>query len=583
MYNAYFGFKEKPFKLVPNPAFLYLGKSHEDALAHLNYATSEGDGFVEISGEVGTGKTTLCRVFLENLDARTESAYIFNPRLESLQLLRAINTEFGIRCGDPSRGQAATLKDLHDNLYTFLIKKRADGKRIVLIIDEAQNLSAANLELIRMLSNLEMTRSKLLQIILVGQPELSEKLERHDLRQLRQRINLTCNLEPLNRQETRAYIDHRISIAAQKKLDLFSAAAHRAIYQFSEGVPRRINIVCDRALLAAYSKNQKRVGLSTARTTIKELHTLTPAQQRREGIKPTGLPPWATLLIALTLLLLALQVALQLQYSKRFNSEGAAGADTHTTAAVKSYPVNDPATPPVTPPATPPEPPAAEPVPSSAQPWPEVVAALDGHRSRSDSLVQLLNLWRITPGQIVSDFGTDSAAAFFRLSALRYGLEVEVIEGDLSLVQRLNRPSVLALRQPGTSAPAYVVLVAISTETATIRSGSALEPVEQEVAIPDLMTRLAGPIYLFWKDFLSDPGTIPVSSAPETVIALKLLLRSMGHAEIAIAPEYDYPTEQAIRQIQLKYGLKVDGLVGPMTKIGLYNDNPKLWQPRLRS
>jgi peptidoglycan hydrolase-like protein with peptidoglycan-binding domain len=212
-----------------------------------------------------------------------------------------------------------------------------------------------------------------------------------------------------------------------------------------------------------------------------------------------------------------------------------------------------------------------------------VVASLDAARSRHASLVHLLNLWQISPGRIISDFGTGSAAAFFRLSALRYDLQVQVIEGDLAMVRRLNRPAILALRRSGGAAPGFAVLTKMADGTATIRGGDVAVPWEQAVAVEDLMAQLSGPIYLFWKDFLSDPGTIPVSSAPETVIALKLLLRDMGHADIAIAPVYDELTEQAVRQVQIKYGLKVDGLVGPMTKICLYNDNPKLWQPRLSS
>lgn len=565
MYNAYYGFKEKPFKLVPNPAYLYLGKCHEDALAHLTYATSEGDGFVEISGEVGTGKTTLCRVFLENLDASTESAYIFNPRLETLQLLRTINTEFGIR----NRNENATLKDLLDDLNAFLIKKRIDGKRILLFIDEAQNLSTANLEMIRMLSNLETTRTKLLQIVLVGQPELSEKLERHDLRQLRQRINLTCYLVPLGRKETRAYIDHRVSIAAQKKLSLFSAAAHRAIYKFSEGVPRRINIVCDRALLAAYSQNKTKVTPAIMRTVIKELQPELPPT-RRPQVKAT-LPPWATILGLLLLLLLVVQLGLQLHYARQhsYGRSGSASAQ----AEAKSYPINDP--------TTTKTPLATAPVPTSSQPWTQVVAGLNPRQSRHASLIHLLNLWQVSPGRIISDFGTGNAATFFRLSALRYDLQVQVIQGDMALVRRLNRPVILALQRPQGPEAGFVVLSAITGDKATIRSGSALQPEEQQVAVSELMPRLAGPIYLFWKDFLSDPGTIPVSSGPEAVIALKLLLREMGHTKIAIAPGYDGLTEQTVRQVQIKYGLKVDGLVGPLTKISLYNDNPKLWQPRL--
>ncbi|MDJ0782059.1 MAG: AAA family ATPase [Desulfosarcinaceae bacterium] len=566
MYNAYFGFKEKPFKLVPNPAFLYLGKCHEDALAHLTYATNEGDGFVEISGEVGTGKTTLCRVFLENLNANTESAYIFNPRLESLQLLRTINSEFGIR----NRSPHATLKDHLDDLNAFLIKKRTDGKRILLFIDEAQNLSTANLELIRMLSNLETTRSKLLQIVLVGQPELSEKLERHDLRQLRQRINLTCYLVPLSRRETRAYVEHRIGIAAQKQLNLFTAAAHRAIFNYSEGVPRRINIVCDRALLATYSTNQKRVTLSTVRTVVKELQAQLPARRTRARV---NVPTWAPLLGVLLLLLLMLQLVLQVQYARKFSS--VQGGLASATAEAKRFPINDPAV--LAPP------PHAAPDAAIEHTWPEVIAAIDPRQSRHDSLVELLNLWQISAGQIITDFGTGDAASFFRLSALRYDLQVQTIDGDLALVRRLNRPAIVALQRPDGPDPGFAVLVAISDNRATLRGGGAEAPWEVEVTIPELMAQLSGPIHLFWKDFLSDPGTIPVSSAPETVIALKLLLRDMGHTEIVIAPVYDELTEQVVRQVQLKYGLKVDGLVGPMTKICLYNDNPKLWQPSLSS
>ena len=192
MYNSFYGFKERPFQLVPNPAYLYLSRSHEEAMAHMVYAISQGDGFVEITGEVGTGKTTLCRAVLENLDERTEAAYIFNPKLDSLQLLKAINDEFGV---DSS---GSSVKELIDTLNAFLMKKRMDGSKVVLIIDEAQNLNKDVLEQLRLLSNLETTTSKLIQIILVGQPELGEMLDSRELRQLGQRITLSCYLTPLS-------------------------------------------------------------------------------------------------------------------------------------------------------------------------------------------------------------------------------------------------------------------------------------------------------------------------------------------------------------------------------------------------
>jgi len=200
MYNKFFGFKEKPFKLVPNPEYLFLSKSHEEALAHLSYAIYHGEGFVEIIGEVGTGKTTLCRVFLENLDKSIEAAYIFNPKLDALQLLKVINDEFGI---DSSPDNT---KDLIDILNSFLIEKKSSGQKVLVLIDEAQNLSLEVLEQLRLLSNLETTREKLLQIILVGQPELGEMLASHKLRQLGQRITINCQLTPLSYAETRDYI-----------------------------------------------------------------------------------------------------------------------------------------------------------------------------------------------------------------------------------------------------------------------------------------------------------------------------------------------------------------------------------------
>ncbi|MCK5418202.1 MAG: AAA family ATPase, partial [Desulfobacterales bacterium] len=190
MYNKFFGFKEKPFKLVPNPAYFYLSKSHEEALAHLNYAMSQGDGFVEITGEVGTGKTTLCRAFLESLNGTVEAAYIFNPKLSPKQLLRTINEEFGIK------SEGDNTKDLIDTLNIFLMQKKASGKKVILLIDEAQNLNRNVLEQLRLLSNLETNRDKLLQIILVGQPELSQILNSHELRQLGQRITLSYQLGP---------------------------------------------------------------------------------------------------------------------------------------------------------------------------------------------------------------------------------------------------------------------------------------------------------------------------------------------------------------------------------------------------
>ena len=265
MYENFFGFKEKPFKLVPNPDYLFLSKSHEEALDHLNYALSQGDGFVEITGEVGTGKTTLCRSFLENLDDDAIPAYIFNPKLGPRQLIKTINDELGVKY------KADNTKDLIDNLNHFLMRQKILGKKVILLIDEAQNLSKNVLEQLRLLSNLETRKEKLLQIILVGQPELSDILDSHELRQLGQRITLRYHLNPLTAKESVEYIQYRIDIASQKSGLRFNLAAFGPIYKYSRGIPRVINIACDRVFLTAFGLSKYRITGKIARDSIKEL------------------------------------------------------------------------------------------------------------------------------------------------------------------------------------------------------------------------------------------------------------------------------------------------------------------------
>ncbi len=267
MYHKFFGFKERPFQLVPNPDYLYLSKCHEEALAHLEYAISHGEGFVELTGEVGTGKTTLCRVFLESLNHSTEVAYIFNPNLTSVELIQAINDEFEIDATSDN-----TI-ELIKTLNSFLLKKKAQKKNIVILIDEAQNLTKEVLEQLRLLSNLETSTQKLLQIILVGQPELGIMLNSYGLRQLAQRITLSCHLFPLSAKETKDYIHHRINIASNKPNIEITRSAFNLIFKYSGGTPRLINIVSDRACLTAYVKGQHKITENIVKSGIKELES----------------------------------------------------------------------------------------------------------------------------------------------------------------------------------------------------------------------------------------------------------------------------------------------------------------------
>lgn len=265
MYLKYFNLAEQPFNMTPDPRFFYFSKKHEDALSNLLFGISERKGFITITGEIGTGKTTLCRLLLNRLDKKVKTSLIFNPNLTTIELLQAINQDFGIESKSISK------KELVDALNAFLLGVLKRGDNAVLIIDEAQNLTPECLEEVRMLSNLETDRDKLLQIILVGQPELRKKLELERLKQLNQRIALRYHLEPFDPKEAKAYILHRLRIAGGDDKVFFTQQAVDKVYEYSLGTPRLINLLCDKALLAAFVADTKTVSNQIVDSAIKEL------------------------------------------------------------------------------------------------------------------------------------------------------------------------------------------------------------------------------------------------------------------------------------------------------------------------
>jgi general secretion pathway protein A len=258
MYAAHFGLKREPFSIAPDPRYLFMSERHREALAHLLYGVRGGGGFVLLTGEIGAGKTTVCRCFLEQVPKRCNVAYIFNPKLTALELLQSVCEEFRIEVHARSAG-GATLKDHVDALNEYLLRSHAAGFNSVLIIDEAQNLSIDVLEQLRLLTNLETNERKLLQIILIGQPELRDMLLKPELEQLAQRVVARFHLDPLAEDETAHYIKHRLSVAGMNGLIPFDRDARHRIYELTRGVPRRINLLCDRALLGAYAGGRQRV------------------------------------------------------------------------------------------------------------------------------------------------------------------------------------------------------------------------------------------------------------------------------------------------------------------------------------
>jgi len=286
MYLQYFGLREAPFSIAVNPRYLFMSHRHRDALAHLLYGVGAGGAFIVLTGEVGTGKTTINRCLLEQLPDNTDIAVILNPALSAAELLASVCDELGIDYPQ----EVATLKTLSDRLHAYLLDNHARGNKTVLMIDEAQHLGVDVLEQIRLLTNLETDSEKLLHIILIGQPELATMLRRPELRQLNQRVTARFNLEPLSREETGAYIRHRLQVAGLAPgTELFPAAVVRGIYRHSRGVPRLINLLCDRMLLGAYAQQKTRVSRRLLRGVVREVTGGSDWQERMKRLVTPGL------------------------------------------------------------------------------------------------------------------------------------------------------------------------------------------------------------------------------------------------------------------------------------------------------
>lgn len=593
MYNRFFGFKERPFKLVPNPEYLFLSRIHEEVLAHLNYAVGYGEGFVAITGEVGTGKTTLCRMFLENLDEKTAAAYIFNPKLDALQLLKAVNDEFGISTVDTN-----SLKNLIDRLNAFLLEKKARGHRVILLVDEAQNLAVDVLEQLRLLSNLETTTSKLIQIILVGQPELRELLNSNALRQLNQRINLSCHLVPLSFSETGEYIRHRIHIASRKPGLTFSEAAVRSIFKYSGGVPRLINIACDRSLLTAFTQGKRQISHSIARQAIGELdgkrrQWRTPLVWRRKPIFGS-----LALLVFLAAGFFVGQAVLNRTTGNAkapvMQPKNASPPQPSTIAATtatggQNTSAQAGAPPDLQPPlaelpalatAVPKALPATEIEAPPARTIEQVMASTDASNSRMAALKAVLEQWKIPqPSPPLSNDAVDAVddVTFFRISAHRSGMEMIRVRGNLNLIRKLNLPAILEFPYPDGSGLRFMAVMGLNADSIQLSDGDGAF----SIAPASLATLWNGVAHILWKNHYNYLGVIPISSPGEVILSLKVQLKALGFPVQQMTAVYDAETRLAVESIQARNGLTVDGMVGPLTKIVLYNEDRSLDIPRL--
>lgn len=309
IYNKFFGFREEPFGLTPNPKFLYMSKKHEEAIAHLNFGISENKGFVMLTGEVGSGKTTLIRYLLNNLGADTHTSLIINPKVDPLELLKLINYDFGVTVA------GSTEKDHLEALNNFLLDVFSKNEKAVLIIDEAQELSLESLEFIRLLSNLETNTKKLIQVILVGQPELKRIVASEPLKQLDQRIAVRYHLEPLSKEDTTIYINHRLRLAGGGMLT-FPANGIRLIYKYSHGIPRLINLACDRTLLFAYSEGHIKIEIAMVRKAVRDL-SFPESKVKMGSLKPAII---GVLIFLLIIILVYTNVSREDSYFEKISS-----------------------------------------------------------------------------------------------------------------------------------------------------------------------------------------------------------------------------------------------------------------------
>jgi general secretion pathway protein A len=543
MYTSFFGLSEKPFAITPDPRYLYLSERHAEALAHLLYGINESGGFIQLTGEVGTGKTTVVRTLLSRVPHHADVAVILNPRVTPVEFLLTICEELGLDIAEADRD---SVKQMVDALNRRLLGAHAEGRRIIVLVDEAQNLSIDVLEQVRLLTNLETPTQKLLQIILIGQPELRELLDRTELRQLAQRITGRYHLKPLSREETKGYVRHRLRVAGATQ-DIFTPGALVELHRVSQGIPRVINVVCDRALLGAYTQETKKVAAGLVRRAAGEVYGR------------TFLPPWmGWALGSLSAAVLAGSLLLGWQYwrhqspvlsaSRALKSAAALPASSApATAAMASVPTRAPA-------AGTPQP-VAVPAPKLAA----VNALLEANEANTTDAAafrRLLSLW----GTAMSD-DKDPCG-----QAAKAGLACLEQRGSWTQVRTLNRPAILTLTDDRGQRH-RVVLSSLDDNTATLNLGEHNE----KVLLDELSRDWFGEFTLVWKPKTSRTRPLSLGMQGDEVRWLRRSLNALrgGASDPEHADVYDQELAIAVQNFQREHRLNVDGIAGVQTQVVL--------------
>jgi general secretion pathway protein A len=557
MYTSFFGLNEKPFSISPDPRYLFMSERHTEALAHLVYGVRESGGFIQLTGEVGTGKTTLVRSLLQQIPDNSDVALILHPQLSRNEFLTTICEELGV----PLPDSTASIKTLINALNAFLLQNHSKGRRTILIVDEAQNLRLDVLEQVRLLTNLETTKQKLLQIILIGQPELREILARTDMRQLAQRITGRYHLEPLSSDETKAYIEHRLKVAGSV-VQIFSNAAKRELYRLTGGVPRRINVIADRAMLGAFTQETRQVTPKLLRKAASEVLDR----------KPETFSPWYRWLKATRIVAVLAVIALGGAWAWSQWSGLASGPVSRTgSQTARNAPAPVPA---ATPAGT--EIPEAGPLPavapSSAEPAPiekpRNTASLESILAESpvaanddDAFETLFGFWGVDYAR-----GTANPCKLAQQSNL-YCLNES---GSLAQIRRFDRPVILTLHDYESRQHRAVLSVLGDNEAIITIAGT-----DYEIDPAELTDFWFGEYLLLWKPEFDQPFLFAPGMRSVTIIWLReSLAKIQGEPIVPIGPSdlFDSDLEARVRSYQRDRRLSVDGVVGFQTQIAINTD-----------
>ena len=553
MYEPFFGLDSSPFGLTPDPRFLFRSRVHHEILSLLLYGVTTSKGVMLLLGDVGTGKTTLCRALLRELPAEAESVLLLNPHLSETELVGAILDDLGLERRGKTRGELMTVLSQH------LLAAGGQGKTVVVVVDEAQHMSVEALEQARILSTLEAPDRKLLQIVLAGQPELEAKLVRPELRQLNQRIGIRCRLRPLAERETFRYVEHRLRAAGLGGSLPFTWAATARIHRYSGGVPRVINLVCDRALSTAFAGRQRNVDVDTVKAAIRSLEGRPPLARRVGRIA-----------VAAVVVVAVVGAALGLGWTWRPGWFVPRASNSALAAAVPpAAPTPAPAAAPTPAPA-----PALTPEPRSAPVTATVAAPAPSRPAISlppsrRLLGELIALWTLQspppsamagwPALADGDVDIVGVADRYQLAATRLP---RITAGEL---RAIGLPALLELN--GAQEPSVLLVRRIAGNTVTLVDGTGTELRRQ---LGELDSTLAGAeAWVLWRnlDQLGTDGVRPMT--PDTVLTVALRLHKLGHLEMPLPHLYDARFAQAVQAFQRSTGLPADGILGPRTTLAL--------------